>query len=104
MRKPAAEEKLIGSASRAEHIAEMLRALAHPLRIRIVALLCAEETHVNALAERLQVKQAIVSQQLRILRMRRLVEVVRQSGFARYRIAEPRLRTLIRCMEGCTIR
>lgn len=81
----------------------MLRALAHPLRLQIVAVLCAEEVHVNALAERLAASQAVVSQQLRILRMCRLVETSRERGLAVYRLAEPRLRQLMRCMEGCSV-
>jgi DNA-binding transcriptional ArsR family regulator len=85
----------------AERAAEVLKAVAHPLRLRIVALLCGEELHVNALAERLDASPAIVSQQLRILRMNRLVEAEREDGLARYRIVEPRLRTLVRCIAGC---
>ncbi len=81
--------------------AELLKAIAHPLRLRIVAILCAGDQNVGGLAERLGVPQAIVSQQLRLLRMRDLVRVRRTSGFARYRLAEPRLRTLVRCLEGC---
>jgi len=45
--------------------------------------------------------QAIVSQQLRVLRMRELVSVSRHDGFARYRLAEPRLRKIVKCLEGC---
>jgi ArsR family transcriptional regulator len=98
-----AAQRLVADPERAAQIAEVLKAVAHPLRLRIVALLCQQEQHVNALAERLGLKQAIVSQQLRILRLRRLVEVSRADGFARYRIAEPRLRQLLRCMEGCSV-
>jgi ArsR family transcriptional regulator len=97
-------KKLVHDATRAAHVAEVLKALAHPLRLRIVALLCEGETHVNDLAERLEVKQAIVSQQLRILRMRRLVDVARRNGFAVYRLAEPQLPELLRCMDGCSLR
>jgi ArsR family transcriptional regulator len=81
--------------------AELLKAIAHPLRLRIVSILCQGEQHVGALAERLDVPQAIVSQQLRPLRMRDLVEVRRQDGFAYYRLSEARLRRVIRCLEGC---
>jgi DNA-binding transcriptional ArsR family regulator len=88
---------------RADQIAELLKALAHPLRLRIVAILCQGEQHVSALAELLGSKQAIVSQQLRILRMRRLVDVARRDGFAHYRLAEPHLREMVSCMEGCTL-
>ncbi len=91
-------------AERAEHCANVLKAVAHPLRLRIVAALCQGEAHVNALAERLGASQAIVSQQLRILRMHGLVEARRADGFARYRLLEPNLRTLVACMDRCSIR
>jgi len=86
---------------RAAFLAEILRALAHPVRLRIVALLCRGDTHVNNIAESLGVPQPIISQQLRILRMTRLVDVSREKGLAVYRIVEPRLHSLLKCMEGC---
>jgi ArsR family transcriptional regulator len=91
------------TASRADALAEMLRAVAHPLRLRIVALLCDGDLHVGALAERLEAPQAIVSQQLRVLRMGGLVEVRREEGRGLYRLREPRLRELVACMEGCSL-
>jgi ArsR family transcriptional regulator len=81
--------------------AEVLKAIAHPLRLRIVAILCDGDEHVNGLAERLGVPQSIVSQQLRILRMRDLVAASRKNGHSLYRLAEPHLKKIIRCMEGC---
>jgi ArsR family transcriptional regulator len=83
------------------HVAEVLKAVAHPLRLRIVASLCEREAHVGALAERLGASQAIVSQQLRILRSHGLVAATRTGGFARYRLVERNLRGLVRCMENC---
>jgi DNA-binding transcriptional ArsR family regulator len=93
--------KLSDDASRAARAADILKALAHPLRLRIVALLCDEALHVNALAERLDASPAIVSQQLRILRLEHLVEAEREDGLSHYRIVEPRLRTIVRCIDGC---
>jgi ArsR family transcriptional regulator len=87
---------------KAERIAEVLKAVAHPLRIRIVAVLCAAEETVGDLAERVDAPQPIVSQQLRILRTQGLVAVTRTGGFARYRIAEPALHDLVCCMEKCS--
>lgn len=98
------EEPLADSSERAEHVAEVLKAVAHPLRIRIVALLCRGDEHVNALAEKLQAPQAIVSQQLRILRLKGLVVAAREDGFARYRLREPHLMDLVCCMEKCSAR
>jgi len=91
----------IDSVRTAAHLAEMLKALGHPSRLRIVATLCAGEQTVTGLTEKLDIPQAIVSQQLRILRMSGLVEAARKEGFARYRLAEPRLRQLVKCLEGC---
>lgn len=96
-----AEPRIVESPERAMSLAEMLKALGHPIRLRIVAILCERPRPVNDLAARLDQPQAIVSQQLRILRMAGLVEAVREAGFAHYRLAEPRLRDLVSCMEGC---
>src|SRR5512145_2160308 len=95
---------LRSDARRAGHIAEVLKAVAHPLRVRIVAVLCAGEETVGDLAERVEAPQPIVSQQLRILRAQGLVAAERAGGFARYRIAEPALHELVGCMEKCSRR
>ena len=86
-----------------EHIAQILKAMGHPIRLRIVAILCEDELHVGGLSERLGVAQAVVSQQLGILRMRGLVGRTRDKGRAVYSILEPRLRQLVECMEGCQV-
>ncbi len=87
--------------ARAGHVAEVLKAVAHPMRLRIVAILCEREENVTSLAERLRAPQAIVSQQLRILRSHGLVAARRDRGFARYRLLERNLRGLVRCMQKC---
>jgi ArsR family transcriptional regulator len=100
----ALKTRIPDDADRAEHCANVLKAVAHPLRLRIVAALCQGEEHVNALAERLGAGQAIVSQQLRILRMYHLVGARRADGFAWYRLLEPTLKTLVGCMDRCAVR
>jgi DNA-binding transcriptional ArsR family regulator len=90
--------------TRAEELTVLLRAIAHPLRLRILEQLCRREQHVNQLVALLDAKQSIVSQQLRILRMSRIVEVRRQSGFAVYRIANPHLHDLFECIRECPTR
>ncbi|MBW1807458.1 MAG: helix-turn-helix transcriptional regulator [Deltaproteobacteria bacterium] len=81
--------------------AELLKAIAHPLRLRIVAILCEHDEHVNGLAKRLGTNQSIVSQQLRILRMRGLVAATRRNGFSNYKLTEPHLRKMVSCLEDC---
>lgn len=97
----AARPPLREDRDRAAHLAEVLKAVAHPLRLRIVALLCEREQHVSGLVEALGIAQPVVSQQLRILRSQGLVEATRAEGFAIYRLAEPALRELVCCMEKC---
>jgi DNA-binding transcriptional ArsR family regulator len=91
----------VDDADRSDHLAGILKALAHPARLRIVAALCEGPENVGALAGRLGLEPAIVSQQLRILRMSGLVEASRSEGYAIYRLAQPRLKELLRCLEKC---
>jgi ArsR family transcriptional regulator len=85
----------------ASSAADILKALGHPLRLRLVAMLAGGEAHVGALADRLGASQPSVSQQLRILRMHGLVRDRREGGLAIYCLAKPQLRQLLGCVEGC---
>jgi len=96
--------KLVDEPDFAEQAADILKAVAHPLRLRIVAQLVENDMHVNALAEQLGCNQPIISQQLRILRMQGLVDTSRVNGLAVYRLAEPRLVQLIDCLQHCRTR
>lgn len=77
---------------------EVLKALAHPTRLQVIEALCRGEERVTALAERLRIPQPILSQQLGILRAAGLVSATRQRGTTRYRVEQPGLRGLLRCM------
>jgi ArsR family transcriptional regulator len=98
------EQSIFWDEARLARVVDVLKAVAHPVRLRIVAVLREGERNVNGLADLLGTNQAIVSQQLRILRMCGLVEVTREGGFAVYRLAEPHLDDLLRCMESCAVR
>ncbi len=91
----------MSTTDQARRIADVLRAVAHPVRLRVIEILCCGDVHVNALVKRLGVAQPIVSQQLRVLRLHGLVAVTREAGFARYRLAEESLRDLVSCMSRC---
>ena len=93
--------KMAEDRPRAVYLADVLKALAHPERLRIVAVLCEGERNVIGLAGSLCLQQALVSQHLRILRMSGLVASQRRGGYAVYALAQPRLRSLVECLEGC---
>lgn len=90
------------TAERYVALAEVLGALAHPLRLRIVVTLCAGPKNVSALATSLGAKPAIISQQLRILRLHRLVARQRHDGYAVYRVRHPQLPRLVDCLMDCS--
>lgn len=93
---------LTNNVERAEQIAETLRAVAHPLRIRILAVLSeGVEENVTELACRLGVSQSLVSQQLRVLRTHGLLAGLRVGHSVHYTLARPRLKELVRYLEGC---
>jgi DNA-binding transcriptional ArsR family regulator len=88
------------NADAAAQAAEKIKALGHPLRLRIVAILSENDANVTALSEELGVQQSVVSQHLRILRMGGLVDVLRENGFATYRLLEQRITKLLDCVES----
>lgn len=84
----------------AEEVARILKVLGHPARLQMVAVLShVGEAHVTGLMGCLELPQAIVSQQLALLRAQGLVKACRRDGYAWYSLADPRMMHLIRCME-----
>jgi ArsR family transcriptional regulator len=79
----------------------LFKALAHPTRLRIVSALSGGEKHVNGLAELLDMPQAVVSQQLKMLRSANLVTPRTEEGRALYRIVEPHLLEMLQCLGRC---
>lgn len=98
--RPQKQSHRLKDSSRRRTVVDILKAAAHPVRIQIIAILCDHEQHVKALSEEMGVSQPIVSQQLRILRMRGLVESRWQNGFAYYRLLDPRLEQIVHCMSS----
>lgn len=73
----------------AERAAEILRALAHPLRLQIVEQLSAHENRcVHELVDELAAPQPTVSQHLRVLRSAQLVIGTRDGKEVRYSLTD----------------
>jgi DNA-binding transcriptional ArsR family regulator len=75
--------------------AEFFKALAHPIRIRILEILVRGERSVNELQEALGIDQPTVSQQLAVLRVKNVVEVHKEGTVVRYMVRDPTLRDLL---------
>ena len=75
--------------------AEFFKALAHPLRIRILELLIGGERSVLELQRALDAEQPIVSQQLAVLRAKRIVRARKEGTTVRYAVGDPEIRALL---------
>lgn len=89
------------SKDQAIYYSEMLKALGHPIRLRIIDILSQGEMCVGDLAENLGEKQAIVSQQLKILKMVGLLNLDRRSGRSYYSLPNDNLVDLLGCIRQC---
>ena len=92
---------LIDNLDKAEHVAELVKAMAHPLRLSILAILNEGDQNVKSLAERLGVSHAHASVHLRTLRVHGILIATRKGSTVRYTLARPRLKELIQYLDGC---
>jgi DNA-binding transcriptional ArsR family regulator len=75
--------------------ADFFRALAHPVRIRILEALRTGERSVQELQEALGLEQPIVSQQLAILRGKNIVTPRKLGTTVRYALSDPLITSLL---------
>jgi ArsR family transcriptional regulator len=78
----------------------VLRALADPVRVRIVELLAREQLCVCHLTEELDAAQPLVSHHLKVLRAAGLVEGERWRYWTYYRLRPDALRAVAATLEG----
>ena len=76
--------------------AEFFKALAHPLRIRILELLVVRERSVLEIQRALDAEQSSVSQQLAVLRGKHIVRARKEGTTVYYTVIDPEVWTLLR--------
>ena len=82
----------------ANHAAEVLKAVAHPLRLRIVDLLAKDELCVGEITAALGEKQSITSQQLTILKNRGILASRRDGARVFYRLENKNVTQVLNCV------
>ena len=81
--------------------AGILRALAHPLRLKILSFIDQNGTiNVNKIYNTLKLEQSITSQHLRILRVAGLVVTQRDGKFIHYSIEYPRIANAVNAINN----
>jgi len=79
---------------------EVLGPLSHPTRLLIICLLLERERYVLELLEQLGTTKGNISQHLRILTAKNLICSRKDANKIYYSIADERLRTLVKTIQG----
>ena len=84
-----------------ERVAPMILAVAHPLRLRILDFLEHEggARNVSQIADAAAAPQAVVSQQLRILKDQRVLRAQRSGNYVLYHIEDASVLLLLQCIR-----
>jgi DNA-binding transcriptional ArsR family regulator len=78
-----------------ERAAALLKAMASPVRLRILCLLSEQEMSVGDIAERLQIREQATSQQLAQLRLLGLIKPRKEAQHVYYRLASSEIERLL---------
>lgn len=80
--------------------AECLKALAHPVRLRMVQLLLVGRYTVGELASDCDIPDNVASENLRLMQRCGFLSSEREGRRVYYRVCEPHLAQLMACVEG----
>lgn len=78
---------------------EELKALAHPLRLRILKALCEQERNVGEIEDVTGIGQPSLSQQLAVLRQAGLVETRREGKLVYYGVERTAFAQILGCLQ-----
>ena len=82
----------------AQRISTVLKALGHPVRLRIIELLGPDEMCVGEIFTSLGIKQSITSQHLNMMRDKQVLTCRKDGAKVYYRIHNPNVIKLLQCM------
>jgi DNA-binding transcriptional ArsR family regulator len=79
--------------------AECLRVLAHPHRLRMIQMVLGGQFTVGELAEACELPTAMASEHLRLMQRCGFLTSEKEGRCVYYRVAEPHLVNILRCIE-----
>ncbi|MEA1929029.1 MAG: metalloregulator ArsR/SmtB family transcription factor [Candidatus Auribacterota bacterium] len=81
-----------------QEFSEILKALGHPIRLKIVEGLIQDPCHVNEIVRGLGLPQSTVSQHLGILRSRGIISPRKEGVRTCYLVTDTRIRAIIKLL------
>jgi DNA-binding transcriptional ArsR family regulator len=82
-----------------EDAARLLKAMASPVRLRILCMLAETEMPVGEIAERLKIREQATSQQLAQLRFEDLIVPRKEAQRVYYRLASPEIERVLQALR-----
>jgi len=80
-------------------VARLLKAMAHPIRLKILCLLRGKELSVGDLQAAVQTTNGNISQHLAILRNQEIITCRKDANFVYNRITDPRVMQLMESLQ-----
>lgn len=77
---------------------ELLKALAHPIRLRMVEGLMHNECNVNKIVKALKIPQSTASQHLALLKARGIVQMRKEGVKTCYRVRDTKITELVKIL------
>lgn len=84
---------------KAEQLAELLKLLAHPLRLMIICLLNDKEMYAQELLEALGTTKGNISQHIKLLLMKNIIKKRHEANRIYYSVKDENVHQLIKQME-----
>jgi DNA-binding transcriptional ArsR family regulator len=84
-----------------EKAAQVLKTVAHPLRLRIVDLLGRGEMTVGEIQNALGISQSLTSQQLSLMKSRGVLKSQRVGKLMYYSVDKPEVIQVLHCLRKC---
>lgn len=89
-------------AQKLEKAAEILKTIAHPLRLGVVQLLAEhQELTVSELCEQLEGEQSLISHHLNIMKTNGVLQTRRDGKHIHYSIKIPDITRILNCVNDC---
>lgn len=96
---PDSTEQLLGEEEQVEQASRSLKAMSHPLRLKVLCTLGDRELSVQEIVEEVGTSQSNISQHLGIMRDKGILKARKNANKVYYRVGDPRTLKLISLMQ-----
>ena len=77
-------------------MSELLKAIAHPVRLKIIKGILKDECNVSAIQKKLGLPQSTISQHLKVLKKERVLKARKEGVKVCYRVTNNKIRDIIK--------